>query len=544
MRLITDCRYVNSFIDCPTFSQEGVQHIAQQIREHDKLFSIDLTKGFHHVEIHQSHRWYLGCQWRGQYYCWNVLPFGVKSAPYFFHKLLREVLTFLRRNRIRCTIFVDDLFVMTHASTLTDHREFCLQSLEDLGLTVNFDKCDLQGNTVCDHIGYRIYSTSARGPWIEILPKKIQKLRRNISRVLRSPSGMCSARVLARIAGQCVAMTKAVLPAKLLLRNLYRIIARRTSWDEPLTLDVSCRHDLQWWFTAVNSWNGAPLVLSTPDVQLTTDASGSGWGGFLPGAQTHLLFPEGSEFLQAAGTWTKRVSMEQSNFRELLAVLKCLQSFGASIRNLHVQVISDNITTVACLSKLGTPSPLLHALMTTIFVHCHHQNVTLSAKWLAGRHNQRADHLSRTLSTYEWQLHPGVFQMVEDMWGPHTVDRFASQTTRLLPRYNSLYLDPDTEGVDALAQTNWPRENNFVNCPFFLLPDVLRKIQQTGSWATVVTPRWVGQPWYQRLQDMAVCPPIWLPKSRNLILKRAGLPEPWKNRKWQLGIWRVFGGNG
>ena len=61
--------------------------------------------------------------------------------------------------------------------------------------------------------------------------------------------------------------------------------------------------------------------------------------------------------------------------------------------------------------------------------------VTLSARHVRGVDNGRADYLSRVLYRHEWQIHPALFHMLDQMWGPHTVDRFASEGTTLLPRY-------------------------------------------------------------------------------------------------------------
>ncbi len=279
IRLIVDCRYVNQFIVCPSFSQEGIEKVAEQIQEHDELFSLDVTKCFHHVAIRDQHQKYLGVQWRGRYFCWQVMPFGVKCAPYYFNKIMREMLGFLRENLIRCTIFVDDLFVMAKKSCATDHRDFCPHTMEDLGWEINRDKCALSGGTKGTHIGFVVQSVSDRGPWLSVLPTKIKKLKRSITGVLQSSNSLVAVRQLARIAGQCVAMLKAVLPARLLLRNLYRVISTRQDWNSVVCMDDSCKRDLLWWKTAVQSWNGAPLLVKQPDIQLQTDASGSGWGG-------------------------------------------------------------------------------------------------------------------------------------------------------------------------------------------------------------------------------------------------------------------------
>ena len=56
------------------------------------------------------------------------------------------------------------------------------------------------------------------------------------------------------------------------------------------------------------------------------------------------------------------------------------------------------------------------------------------------------------------------------MFGPHTVDRFASVSTALLPAYNSRFADSFLAGVDAQGQTDWGGQNNWVNPPFRLIP--------------------------------------------------------------------------
>ena len=58
------------------------------IQTGDHLLTFDIEKGFHHVQIHKSDWKYFGCMWKGQYFCWTVLPNGVKNAPYYFNKIV------------------------------------------------------------------------------------------------------------------------------------------------------------------------------------------------------------------------------------------------------------------------------------------------------------------------------------------------------------------------------------------------------------------------------------------------------------------------
>ena len=68
-----------------------------------------------------------------------------------------------------------------------------------------------------------------------------------------------------------------------------------------------------------------------------------------------------------AGSWSKDVSFQPPNYRELLAVLKPIVSFKEVLRGKVVQILSENITTVAYINQLGGQNPLMIRLMTMIF---------------------------------------------------------------------------------------------------------------------------------------------------------------------------------
>ena len=211
-RLVLDCRHVNERIVCPTFTQEGIQTVAEQIEEGDRLISVDLESGFHHVPVQFSDQKYLGFYWKHKWYVWTVLAFGIKSAPYFFNKVLRPVVRFFRENNVRSALFVDDFLFMIKLMQLTDQREFILQSLEELGWLVNFEKSSLIESTSCEFIGFIVHSVGNNGPWLQVTQKKLHKLKRHLSKALCSRE--LSARFLAKIGGECIAMMRAILPAK------------------------------------------------------------------------------------------------------------------------------------------------------------------------------------------------------------------------------------------------------------------------------------------------------------------------------------------
>ena len=209
---------------------------------------------------------------------------------------------------------------------------------------------------------------------------RISKLKRDIARVLNTES--IKARFLARLCGQLISFTKAILPTKLLLRNLYADIKLRTDWPSNPVLADSSRKDLLWLQTAILEWNGRPIEKHPVEAQVTTDASDSDWGATY-------------ENNKASGTWTSREKYLHINEKELLAVLLALRSFKGHLAGKHVQILSDNITTVAYINHLGGASTILNKIATNIWMYCYEIRVTLEAKHLSGVLNVEADRLSR-----------------------------------------------------------------------------------------------------------------------------------------------------
>jgi hypothetical protein len=113
--------------------------------------------------------------------------------------------------------------------------------------------------------------------------------------------------------------------------------------------------------------------------------------------------------------------------------------------------------------------------------------------------NEKADYLSKIVDIDDWKLHPSLFGVLDARWGPHSVDRFATHTNALCPRFNSWYWCPGTGGIDAFCQPDWSESNNWCNPPFRLIGRLISLVRELGAVATVIVPVWPGQPWWHQL---------------------------------------------
>ena len=133
-------------------------------------------------------------------------------------------------------------------------------------------------------------------------------------------------------------MSKAIIPAKLFLRNTYRLLKQRQYWSDKLNLETHTLSDLQRWFKALDSWNGKFISFSSciEKIQIAMDASKFGWGCTILNTDHH-----------AQGFWTTNMALKSSNLREMAAVLMGLQNMGPALRGKTVQVLTDSVTTAA-----------------------------------------------------------------------------------------------------------------------------------------------------------------------------------------------------
>lgn len=529
-RLIVDMRLLNSYVRPPKFKFQSLRDLATILRPGDYMFTIDFQDGFFHAEVHPSHQHLLGIRWRNRRYAYQGFPFGLNASPWIFTRFVRATTRALMAKGVRCLAYMDDLIVM--ASSLAEALEkrcVVLKTLADLGWHISLEKSSLDPSQSKEFLGLTV-DTAGPEPRFRVPAAKAHALRHDIDRLLRAHSqeGLIPVRRVAAVAGHCCSLTRAVLPAQLLLRNLYRDIKCRRDWSSLIRLSPASVRDLQDWLAGLSTWDGRVATSRPFDAVLDTDASLSGWGAALMDSSA-----------TSAGWWRGRT--RHINELELKAVLKALRSFQPLLAGKSVLVRCDNVTAVAFINKLGGRNMAMNKTMRKIFAWCSDHQVQLTARHLPGLDNSRADLLSRLYPQHEWSLAGDLFRSLDRRWGPHTIDRMASARNAKLPRFNSRFHEVGAEAVDALTQ-DWSRDNNWVVPPIALIPKVIALIRRQKAEATVVAPVWEGRPWFRDLMELCVEPPVPIPNlPSSFEWEGPCLPEPTRNPSWRWIACRISG---
>lgn len=97
VRLVYDARFINSFLKTPNFSLPQVPKSLQAVPVSSYGFVSDVSAGYHHISLLPAIRKYFGLAWKGQFFLWKALPFGLSTAPWIFQKWLESYLLHFKK---------------------------------------------------------------------------------------------------------------------------------------------------------------------------------------------------------------------------------------------------------------------------------------------------------------------------------------------------------------------------------------------------------------------------------------------------------------
>ena len=107
-RMILNLKDFNKLVEKIKLKMETLQHILDLVTENCYMTSIDLIDTYLTLTIALIHQKFLKFVWKGQVYMYIVLPFGLTSAPRLFTKILKPIISFLRKQGHIIVCYLDD----------------------------------------------------------------------------------------------------------------------------------------------------------------------------------------------------------------------------------------------------------------------------------------------------------------------------------------------------------------------------------------------------------------------------------------------------
>lgn len=529
-RPIINLRSLNGYITYQHFKMEGLHMVKDLLNRNDWLCKIDLKDAYLAVNIETSCRKYLRFEWGNKTYQFKCLPFGLASAPRIYTKLMKPVISLLRKAGIRLIIYLDDILLIAESpEKLTQARDTTLFLLQSLGFVINLGKSKLTPCQVLDFLGFQINTQKMT---FYLSKEKVTKLKKSCREVLSTKN--LTVRELAKITGKLVSTLQAIIPANLQCRFLQMLqikaIMSGKTFEAKIVLTKEAREELIWWVNQIDQSNGRSIITATPDLVLTTDASNEGWGAVC-------------QEIRTGGNWAVSELELHINAKELLAAFLGLKAFVRSKSHILVHLRMDNISAVAYVNRMGgTKSKPLTKLMKEIWDWCSTRGIILTAEYLPGKLNSIADWESRNLNdSGDWMLDKNIFEHISNIMGKCQVDLFATRLNYQIQKFISWRNDPEAMAIDAFL-IPWATINGYAFPPFCIIGRCLAKIAKERATILIITPIWQAQPWYPLLLQMSIRDPIKLPCFPHLLTSPKGQTHPLTQLgTLQLAAWKVSG---
>ena len=486
-RLVVNLRHVNQYLWKQKFKYEDLRVAMMMFNKGELMFAFDLKSGYHHVEIVKHHRRFLGFHWDNVYYTFTVLPFGLSSAPYAFTKLMRPVVRYWRCTGLKAVVYLDDgLCAVKGKEEACAASQWVQSTLQRAGLVVNESKSTWHPSHVVQWLGFVV---DLEQGCISVPVKKVDALKAKLGAALDAKA--LSARQLASLVGKIISMGLALGPiSRFMTRSMNALLQTRFAWCSWLELSVEARTELQFWVESLQDFNAQPIPIWRSPGALRvvySDASSTGYGGYTVEHGMHVV----------SGVWSPEEAKQSSTWRELVAVKRVLLSVVDKLNNSRIRWFTDN-QNVARILMVGSGKGQLQAEALKIFALSMSRAIHIEPEWIPREQNEIADYISRIVDYDDWFINPAVFAWVNEFWGPHTVDRFANNYNTQLPRFNSRFLCPRGEAVDAFT-VDWSGENNWWCPPPVLIPRVVRHAELCKASGTLVVPCWESAPYWPLL---------------------------------------------
>ena len=215
---------------------------------------------------------------------------------------------------------------------------------------------------------------------VALTEAKVTKLKQSCSELLiKNP---VTIRELSTVIGEMVASFPPVEHGRLYYRAIDNeksaaLKQAKGNFDAMIHLSESSRQDIKWWISHLPS-TSCPISHGNPAITIQTDASNSGWGGVRNKTTT-------------GRQWTIEEQQYHINCLELLGVLYALKALCSADNSVHIQVQSDNTTTVCYVNNMGGTKQSCNMITRDIWQWCTQRNIWLSASHLPGVENTEAD---------------------------------------------------------------------------------------------------------------------------------------------------------
>ena len=145
---------LNAFFPYTHFKMEGIHVLKDILIPGDFMCKMDLKSAYFTVLLHQDSQKLVWFIWEGKINQFLCLCFGLGPAPLTFTKIMKILISLLRRLNIRIAIFLDDVLLLGQTpEEVLSALNSLIFLLQNLGFVINQKKSQLQSVQETEFLG-------------------------------------------------------------------------------------------------------------------------------------------------------------------------------------------------------------------------------------------------------------------------------------------------------------------------------------------------------------------------------------------------------
>ena len=198
------------------FKMESLDAALDLVYQNSYFASVDLRKAYNSVVMSQNFRKYLRFEWRGILYQYCVLPNGLSSGPKLFTRIMRVLVSELRKSGFDNVFYLDDsLLIAPSAELCKSNISATIDILTKAGFDINHDKSVLTPTHRIQFLGFIIDSINMK---VYLPDSKVERITHLCSNAL-SRSDHISINEIATLVGTMVSYMPAMIFGRLHLER-------------------------------------------------------------------------------------------------------------------------------------------------------------------------------------------------------------------------------------------------------------------------------------------------------------------------------------
>ena len=495
------------------FALPTVWDVRPLLKPSSRFAKYDLRDGFYLVPVHPDsrHRLVMRHPGTGRLMWCSRLPFGYLDSPRLFCSVTESLAAEFRRRvagmGIYCIVFVDDWLVIGDDEAAT--RLGC-EMLEALLAEFGVEWAPHKQRGPCSVIEFlgMLLCNVEGARCIALTEGRQAKLRAMIDAWMarRPPAGeelSVGAKELAKLLGHLVFGSQVIPGGRTYMQSMLSSFAglevdwrrgavRRTgaggAWSEMRVGDGFWR-DLEWWSDHLERRNCVSLEPTARGEAAISGTDASGWG------TGQLVWLDGGrEEVQLV--FTEAEQRRPINWRELLGVLRVVETWGERLAGRVVLVEADNTAAVGASTKMASKAEDMQELVRRLLEACEEHDIELRVCHTPGALLHRPDQTSRGDPVEEPRLRLSVaaYGELAERFGPFT-EWIGSERRHTQERGSSM------DGVDRL----WVHPTHTtVGSALRLIGERLGEAGERPTRGVIVVPHDERAAWWKLTRHLAV----------------------------------------